>query len=143
MWLTMAGNVYSFGVILLELLTGKPAVSEGTELAKWALGLSARPGQREQVLDTRVSRTSAADVVRPEYSSLLCCTFSRYSAKDAQCLEDAFQCEVNQSFFCPHNLDMFLSGVGSFSLFVDVSTPTIPANSYTVPSSYIIIRLTN
>jgi hypothetical protein len=60
MWLTMAGNVYSFGVILLELLTGKPAVNEGTELAKWALRLSARPGQREQVLDTRVSRTSAA-----------------------------------------------------------------------------------
>jgi hypothetical protein len=25
-------------------------------------------------------------------------------------------------FFCPRNLDMFLSGVGSFSLFVDVST---------------------
>jgi hypothetical protein len=60
MRLTMAGNIYSFGVILLELLTGKPAVSEGTELAKWALSLSARPDQREQILDTRVSRTSAA-----------------------------------------------------------------------------------
>ena len=54
----MAGNVYSFGVILLELLTGKPSVSDGTELAKWALSLSVRPEQRQQVLDTRVSRTS-------------------------------------------------------------------------------------
>ncbi|CAN6335733.1 unnamed protein product [Urochloa humidicola] len=60
MRLTMAGNVYSFGVILLELLTGKPSVSDGTELAKWALSLSARPDQREQILDTRVSGTSIA-----------------------------------------------------------------------------------
>uniref|UniRef100_A0A0A9ECM2 Uncharacterized protein n=1 Tax=Arundo donax TaxID=35708 RepID=A0A0A9ECM2_ARUDO len=60
MRLTMAGNVYSFGVILLELLTGKPSVSDGIELAKWALSLSARPDQREQILDSRVSRTSVA-----------------------------------------------------------------------------------
>lgn len=60
MRLTMAGNVYSFGVILLELLTGKPSVSDGIELAKWALSLSGSPDQREQILDTRVSRTSAA-----------------------------------------------------------------------------------
>lgn len=56
----MAGNVYSFGVILLELLAGKPSVSDGIELAKWALSLSASPEQREQILDTRVSGTSAA-----------------------------------------------------------------------------------
>uniref|UniRef100_A0A0E0BPU3 non-specific serine/threonine protein kinase n=1 Tax=Oryza glumipatula TaxID=40148 RepID=A0A0E0BPU3_9ORYZ len=60
MRLTMAGNVYSFGVILLELLTGKPSVSDGIELAKWALSLSGSPDQREQILDTRVSKTSAA-----------------------------------------------------------------------------------
>ncbi|KAF0888157.1 hypothetical protein E2562_010849 [Oryza meyeriana var. granulata] len=60
MRLTMAGNVYSFGVILLELLTGKPSVSDGIELAKWALSLSGSPDQREQILDTTVSRTSAA-----------------------------------------------------------------------------------
>ncbi|RCV35966.1 hypothetical protein SETIT_7G281600v2 [Setaria italica] len=60
MRLTMAGNVYSFGVILLELLTGKPSVSDGIELAKWALSLSGRPEQREQILDTRVSGTSIA-----------------------------------------------------------------------------------
>ncbi|KAM7519164.1 hypothetical protein LguiB_018126 [Lonicera macranthoides] len=33
MRVTMAGNVYSYGVILLELVTGKAAVSEGIELA--------------------------------------------------------------------------------------------------------------
>ncbi|PWZ43737.1 Leucine-rich repeat receptor-like tyrosine-protein kinase PXC3 [Zea mays] len=60
MRLTMAGNVYSFGVILLELLTGKKSVSNGTELAKWALSLSGRPDEREQILDTRVSGTSIA-----------------------------------------------------------------------------------
>ncbi|EXB54201.1 hypothetical protein L484_000809 [Morus notabilis] len=32
-----AANVKSFGVVLPELLTGKPPVSEGTELGKWAL----------------------------------------------------------------------------------------------------------
>ncbi|WVZ88735.1 hypothetical protein U9M48_035219 [Paspalum notatum var. saurae] len=60
MRLTMAGNVYSFGVILLELLTGKPSVNDGIELAKWALSLSGRPEQREQILDTRISGTSIA-----------------------------------------------------------------------------------
>ncbi|KAI4987750.1 hypothetical protein ZWY2020_028508 [Hordeum vulgare] len=79
MRLTMAGNVYSFGVILLELLTGKPSVSDGMELAKWALSLSARPEQREQVLDTRVSRTSVG--VHSQMLSVLnialsCVTFS-------------------------------------------------------------------
>ncbi|KAG8048393.1 hypothetical protein GUJ93_ZPchr0009g167 [Zizania palustris] len=59
MRLTMAGNVYSFGVVLLELLTGKPSVNDGIELAKWALSLSGSPDQKDQILDTRASRTSA------------------------------------------------------------------------------------
>ncbi|XVE60802.1 hypothetical protein DITRI_Ditri05aG0156300 [Diplodiscus trichospermus] len=60
MRVTMAGNVYSFGVVLLELLTGKPAVSQGTELAKWVLSNSARPDKRDHILDSNISRTSPA-----------------------------------------------------------------------------------
>ncbi|KAJ0024528.1 hypothetical protein Pint_07685 [Pistacia integerrima] len=37
MGVTAAGNVYGFRVILLELLTRKPPISEGTELAKLVL----------------------------------------------------------------------------------------------------------
>ena len=60
MRVTMAGNIYSFGVILLELLTGKPAVSEGTELAKWVLGNSGQQDKWDHILDFTISRTSNA-----------------------------------------------------------------------------------
>ncbi|KAL5558482.1 hypothetical protein UlMin_034693 [Ulmus minor] len=60
MRVTMAGNVYSFGVVLLELLTGKPAVSKGIELAKWVLSNSAQQDKWDQILDHRISRTSLA-----------------------------------------------------------------------------------
>ena len=60
MRVTMAGNVYSFGVILLELLTGKAAVSEGSELAKWVLSKSKQNDNLDQILDSAVSRTSPA-----------------------------------------------------------------------------------
>ncbi|CAI9266688.1 unnamed protein product [Lactuca saligna] len=58
MRLTTAGNVYSFGVILLELLTGKAAVSEGSELVKWVSSKS-NQDNFDQVLDSTVSRTSS------------------------------------------------------------------------------------
>lgn len=56
----MAGNVYSFGVILLELVTGKSAVSQGTELAKWVLSNSVKQDKMDHILDFSISRTSLA-----------------------------------------------------------------------------------
>ncbi|CAA0840866.1 leucine-rich repeat transmembrane protein kinase family protein [Striga hermonthica] len=60
MRVTASGNVYSFGIVLLELVTGKPAVSGGTELAKWVLSNSADQNKWDQILDSSVSKVSAA-----------------------------------------------------------------------------------
>ncbi|XP_027149510.1 leucine-rich repeat receptor-like protein kinase TDR isoform X2 [Coffea eugenioides] len=60
MRVTMPGNVYSFGVLLLELLTGKPAVNQGTELAKWVLSNSAQQNKWDNILDFSVIKTSLA-----------------------------------------------------------------------------------
>ncbi|XP_070027709.1 leucine-rich repeat receptor-like tyrosine-protein kinase PXC3 [Nicotiana sylvestris] len=58
MRVTEAGNMYNFGVIMLELLTGKPAISEGMELAKWVLSKSIQHEDLGEVLDSRVSGKS-------------------------------------------------------------------------------------
>lgn len=52
---TAAGNVYSFGVVLLELITGKEAVSGGVELATWVLS---RQNKWDEILDSSISETS-------------------------------------------------------------------------------------
>ncbi|CAL0303058.1 unnamed protein product [Lupinus luteus] len=66
MTITKAGNVYSYGVILLELLTGKPAVTEGTELVNWVLYNSTN---QDYILDFNVRRTSQA--VRKQMLAIL------------------------------------------------------------------------
>lgn len=58
MRVTEAGNVYSYGVVLLELLTGKPAVSGGTELAKWVLCNSVQQDNWDKILDIKEIETS-------------------------------------------------------------------------------------
>lgn len=58
MRVTEAGNVYSYGVVLLELLTGKPVVSGGTELAKWVLCNSVQQDNWDKILDIKISETS-------------------------------------------------------------------------------------
>ncbi|KAG6419838.1 hypothetical protein SASPL_116350 [Salvia splendens] len=60
MRVTAAGNVYSFGVVLLELITGKPAVSGGIELAKLVLSNSAQSNKWDHILDFNISKTSVA-----------------------------------------------------------------------------------
>ncbi|KAL8159101.1 hypothetical protein V2J09_000638 [Rumex salicifolius] len=60
MRITAAGNVYSFGVILLELITGKPAVNDGIELAKWVISKTIEHQKWDYILDPDVSQTSTA-----------------------------------------------------------------------------------
>lgn len=64
MQVTAPGNVYSFGVVLLEILTSRVPVDEvfgeGIDLVKWVHGASGRGETPEQIMDARLSTVSFA-----------------------------------------------------------------------------------
>ncbi|XP_074570775.1 leucine-rich repeat receptor-like tyrosine-protein kinase PXC3 [Curcuma longa] len=64
MQVTVSGNVYSFGVVLLEILTSKLPVDEifgeGIDLVKWVHSASERGETPEQIMDARLSTYSFA-----------------------------------------------------------------------------------
>ncbi|XP_010241211.1 PREDICTED: leucine-rich repeat receptor-like tyrosine-protein kinase PXC3 isoform X2 [Nelumbo nucifera] len=64
MQVTAPGNVYSYGVVLLEILTTRlpvdEAFGEGVDLVKWVHGAPARGETPEQILDARLSTVSFA-----------------------------------------------------------------------------------
>ncbi|PIA53632.1 hypothetical protein AQUCO_00900301v1 [Aquilegia coerulea] len=64
MQMTAPGNVYSYGVVLLEILTTRLPVDEdfgeGIDLVKWVHNAPARGETPEQILDARLSTVSFA-----------------------------------------------------------------------------------
>lgn len=64
MQVTAPGNVYSYGVVLLEILTTRLPVDEefgeGVDLVKWVHSAPARGETPEQILDARLSTVSFA-----------------------------------------------------------------------------------
>ncbi|WVZ62394.1 hypothetical protein U9M48_012150 [Paspalum notatum var. saurae] len=62
MQVTVPGNVYSFGVVLLEILTSKLPVEEefgeGVDLVKWVHAAPARGETPEKIMDPRLSTVS-------------------------------------------------------------------------------------
>ncbi|KAF9596034.1 hypothetical protein IFM89_006961 [Coptis chinensis] len=64
MQMTAPGNVYSYGVVLLEILTTRlpvdEAFGEGIDLVKWVHNAPARGETPEQILDAKLSTVSFA-----------------------------------------------------------------------------------
>ncbi|KAL5708213.1 hypothetical protein ACHQM5_019032 [Ranunculus cassubicifolius] len=64
MQMTAPGNVYSYGVVLLEILTNRLPVDEefgeGIDLVKWVHNAPSRGETPEQILDARLSTVSYA-----------------------------------------------------------------------------------
>lgn len=62
MQVTTSGNVYSYGVILLEMLTSRTPVDEqfgeGTDIVKWVHRASKRGETPEQIMDVKLSTVS-------------------------------------------------------------------------------------
>ncbi|XP_027935646.1 leucine-rich repeat receptor-like tyrosine-protein kinase PXC3 [Vigna unguiculata] len=55
MQVTESGNVYSFGVILLEMITSRTAIDEGVELVKWVHEAAERGESPEEIMDATLS----------------------------------------------------------------------------------------
>ena len=53
MRVTVVGNVYSFGVIFLELLNERPHIMNAIDLAKWVEVTLSGEETWKQILDTR------------------------------------------------------------------------------------------
>ena len=62
MQVTAPGNVYSYGVVLLEILTTRLPVDEdfgeGVDLVKWVHSAPVRGDTPEQILDAKLSTVS-------------------------------------------------------------------------------------
>ncbi|XP_068652493.1 leucine-rich repeat receptor-like tyrosine-protein kinase PXC3 [Aristolochia californica] len=62
MQVTVPGNVYSYGVVLLEILTSRTPVDEafgdGVDLVKWVYSAPTRGETPEQILDVKLSTVS-------------------------------------------------------------------------------------
>ncbi|KAJ0024871.1 hypothetical protein Pint_07741 [Pistacia integerrima] len=95
MRVTAAGNVYSFRVILLELLTRKPPISEGTKLAKVVLHNWEHEDKRDEIFDVNINATSLAIKIQmpavPEFA-IACVSVLPRKAKDECCATDATKC---------------------------------------------------
>jgi hypothetical protein len=80
MQVTVPGNVYSFGVVLLEILTSKlPAdegFGEGVDLVRWVHTALERGETPEQIMDARLSTVSFAWHSCSQCSRSLCCVQS-------------------------------------------------------------------
>ncbi|PHT99397.1 hypothetical protein BC332_31740 [Capsicum chinense] len=76
MRVTEAGNMYSFGVIMLELLTGEQAIREGTELSKWII----QHEDLDEVRDSKGRSRNHGSQNREYYRSK-----SRDKFKDSEC----------------------------------------------------------
>ncbi|CAN0910032.1 Leucine-rich repeat receptor-like tyrosine-protein kinase PXC3 [Linum grandiflorum] len=79
MQVTAPGNVYSYGVVLLEILTTRLPVEEefgeGLDLVKWVHGAPGRGDTPEQILDAKLSTVSFAwrrEMVAALKVALLC-----------------------------------------------------------------------
>ena len=64
MQVTAPGNVYSYGVVLLEILTTRQPVDEdfgeGVDLVKWVHSAQVKQGTLEQILDTMLAALKVA-----------------------------------------------------------------------------------